>query len=117
MPEKPMCLLYEGVFYEMAVTQKIVKKNNLYVCYILANTFKQRIKHPPGHTPCEDNLSFDRRKSDQRISAVFFCALGDGSQFIRLYRKVKRGMLNVKTGNYNPVRKGRNQDGSYGGGV
>lgn len=111
MPGNQRCLFKIIVFYEMAVTQKIIKIKIEYMCYVIVSTFKKRIKHPPGHAPCDCYKISDRRKSDQWIPAVFFCILKDGSQIFRLYRKVKRGMLNVKKGNYNPVREGRNPDG------
>lgn len=47
----------------------------------------------------------------------FFCAVKEGSQFFRLYRKVKRGMLNAKKKDHYQIWQGRNPDGSYGGGL
>ena len=87
------------------------------MCYVVASTFKKRIKHPPGHAPCDSYKISDRRKSDQWIPAVFFCALKYGSQFFWLYRKVKRGMLNAKKKDHYQIWQGRNPDGGYGGGV
>lgn len=117
MPENQRCLFKIGIFYETAVTQKTMKMNVGYMCYVIASTFKKRIKHPPGHAPCDSYKISDRRKSDQWIPAVFFCALKDGSQFFWLYRKVKRGMLNAKKKDHYQIWQGRNPDGGYGGGV
>lgn len=117
MPGNQICLLNEGAFFVKAIIKDMVKGEALYVYYAVAITFKQRIKHPPGHAPCEGCLNLDRRKSDQWISAVFFCAVKEGSQFFRLYRKVKRGMLNVNKENHSQVRKGKYPDGGYTRGV
>lgn len=117
MPENQICLLNEGALFVRVIINDSVKGEVLYVYYAVAVTFKQRIKHPPGHAPCEDCLNMDRRRSNQWISAVFFCAVKEGSQFFRLYRKVKRGMLNVNKENHSQVRKGRDPNGSYRRGV
>ena len=114
MPENQKCLFKIGIFYETAVTKRTIKLNVQYMCYIIASTFKQRIKHPPGHAPCDKHRTTDRRKSDQWIPAVFFYALKDGSQFFWLYRKVKRGMLNAKKKDYYQIRRRGNPDGGYG---
>lgn len=76
MPENQRCLFKIGIFYETAVTQKTMKINTEYRCYVIASTFKKRIKHPPGHAPCDSYKISDRRKSDQWIPAVFFCFIG-----------------------------------------
>lgn len=72
MPENQRCLFKISIFYETAVTQKTIKINIEYMCYVIASTFKKRIKHPPGHAPCDSYKISDRRKSDQWIPAVFF---------------------------------------------
>ena len=113
MPEYQRCLFKIETFYEMAVTEKRIKINVEYMCYVIASTFKKRLKHPPGHAPCDGHKISDRRKSDQWIPAVFFCALKDGSQFFWLYRKVKRGMLNAKKKDHYQIWRGRNPDGGY----
>lgn len=114
MPDNPMCSPNEFMIHETTVTKKKIKEKASYMFYIPASTFKRRIKHPPGHAPCRHYLNIDRRKSNQWVPAVFFCALEDGSQFFWLYRKVKRGMLNAKKKNQNQIWRGRNPDGGYG---
>lgn len=89
MPDNPMCSPNEFMIHETTVTKKKIKEKASYMFYIPASTFKRRIKHPPGHAPCRHDLNIDRRKSNQWVPAVFFCALEDGSQFFWLYPQGK----------------------------
>ena len=75
MPENERCLFKISISYEMAVTKKTIKMSIGYMCYVIASTFKKRIKHPPG-MPHVTVIKFQTsRKSDQWIPAVIFFAL------------------------------------------
>lgn len=97
MPENQRCLFKISISYEMAVTQKTIKMSIGYMCYVIASTFKKRIKHPPGHAPCDSYKISDRRKSDQWIPAVFFSGF---SQLKALEFFVFRKMIMPETGNH-----------------
>ena len=97
MPENERCLFKISIFYEMAVTKKTMKMNVGYMCYVIASNFKKRIKHPPGHAPCDGHKISDRRKSDQWIPAVFFCAIKKVLFFIASFSHLRH----VKSYSYN----------------
>lgn len=60
---------------------------------------QNQIMHPTEHVPDVRVYFKDRKKLNCSFLRSFFVVPGIGCQFFWLYRKVKRGMLNVRKKN------------------